>query len=91
MQLDAPADLGLSPDETVAVTMSTSCGDLGIRLDPSIAPETVNSFQFVASEGYFGGTAIHRVIPGFFARGGDQTAAGTGGPGYGGMPCRGPG
>jgi cyclophilin family peptidyl-prolyl cis-trans isomerase len=82
MQFDAPANFGLGPDETVAVTMSTSCGDLGIRLDPSIAPETVNSFVFLASEGYFDGTAIPRVIPGFAAQGGDQTATGTGGPGY---------
>jgi cyclophilin family peptidyl-prolyl cis-trans isomerase len=82
MQFDAPADLGPSPDEAVAVTMSTSCGDIGIRLDPSIAPETVNSFMFLASKGYFDGTAFHRVIPGFVAQGGDQTATGTGGPGY---------
>jgi cyclophilin family peptidyl-prolyl cis-trans isomerase len=82
MQFDAPADLGLGPDETVAVTMSTSCGDIGIRLDRSIAPETVNSFMFLASEGYFDGTAFHRVIPGFVAQGGDQTATGTGSPGY---------
>ena len=82
MQFDAPADLGLGPDETIAVTMSTSCGDIGIRLDPSIAPEAVNSFVFLASEDYFDGTAIHRVIPGYLAQGGDQTATGTGGPGY---------
>ena len=62
--------------------MSTSCGDIGIRLDPSLAPETVNSFVFLASEGYFDGTVFHRVIPGFIAQGGDQTATGTGGPGY---------
>jgi cyclophilin family peptidyl-prolyl cis-trans isomerase len=82
MQFDTPADLGLGPDETVAVSMSTSCGDIGIRLDPSIAPETVNSFVFLASEGYFDGTAIHRVIPGYVAQGGDPTATGIGGPGY---------
>jgi len=62
--------------------MSTSCGDIGIRLDPSLAPETVNSFVFLASEGYFDGTVLHRIVPGFIAQGGDQTATGTGGPGY---------
>ena len=82
MQFDAPADVGLSPDATVAVTMSTSCGDIGIRLDPSLAPETGNSFVFLASEGYFDGTVFHRIIPGYIAQGGDQTATGTGGPGY---------
>jgi cyclophilin family peptidyl-prolyl cis-trans isomerase len=82
MQFDAPADAGLSPDATVAVTISTSCGDIGIKLDPSLAPETVNSFVFLASEGYFDGTVLHRIIPGYIAQGGDQTATGTGGPGY---------
>ena len=82
MQFDAPADLDLSPDATIGVTMSTSCGDIGIKLDPSLAPETVNSFLFLASEGYFDGTVVHRVIPGFVAQGGDPTATGTGGPGY---------
>ena len=82
MQFTDPDDLGLSPDETVAVTLSTSCGDLEAKLDPSLAPETTNSFAFLASEGYFDGTVLHRVIPGFVAQGGDQTATGTGGPGY---------
>jgi cyclophilin family peptidyl-prolyl cis-trans isomerase len=82
MQFDAPDDLNLSPEATMAVTMSTSCGDLSIKLDPSLATETVNSFVFLASEGYFDGTVFHRVIPGFVAQGGDQTATGTGGPGY---------
>ena len=82
MQFAAPGDLGLSPDTTVAVTLSTSCGDLEAKLDPSLAPETTNSFLFLGSEGYFDGTVLHRVIPGFVAQGGDQTATGTGGPGY---------
>jgi len=82
MQFDAPADLDLSPDATIGVTLSTSCGDIGIKLDPSLAPETVNSFLFLASEGYFDGTVFHRVIPGFVAQGGDPTATGTSGPGY---------
>lgn len=82
MQFDAPTNLDLSPDATIGVAMSTSCGDIGIKLDPSLAPETVNSFLFLASEGYFDGTVFHRVIPGFVAQGGDPTATGTGGPGY---------
>ena len=82
MQFDSPEDLDLGTDATIAVTMSTSCGDIGIKLDPSLAPETVNSFLFLASEGYFDGTVLHRVIPGYIAQGGDPTATGTGGPGY---------
>jgi len=82
MEFDAPADMALDPSTAIRATMSTSCGDLEIELDPGIAPETVNSFVFLSTEGYFDGTALHRVIPGFVAQGGDQTATGTGGPGY---------
>jgi len=82
MQFDAPDDMGIDPSAPVRVTMSTSCGDLEIELEPAIAPATVNSFVFLATEGYFNGTVFHRVIPGFVAQGGDPTATGTGGPGY---------
>ncbi len=82
MQFEAPDDMGLDPSTPVHITMSTSCGDLEIELEPAIAPETVNSFVFLATEGYFDSTVFHRVIPGFVAQGGDPTATGTGGPGY---------
>jgi len=82
MEFDAPTDMGLDPSTPVLVTMSTSCGDIVIELQPAIAPETVNSFVFLATEGYFDGTVFHRVIPGFVAQGGDQAATGLGGPGY---------
>lgn len=82
MEFDAPADMGLDSSTPILVTMSTSCGDIAIELQPAIAPKTVNSFVFLATEGYFDGTVFHRVIPGFVAQGGDQTATGTGSPGY---------
>ncbi len=82
MEFDAPADMGLDSSTPVRVTMSTSCGDIAIELQPAIAPQTVNSFVFLATEGYFDGTVFHRVIPGFVAQGGDQTATGVGSPGY---------
>lgn len=82
MQFDEPADMGLDPDAPTPVVMSTSCGDITIELDPSIAPETANSFAFLASEGYLDGTVFHRLIPGYIVQGGDPTATGLGGPGY---------
>jgi cyclophilin family peptidyl-prolyl cis-trans isomerase len=42
----------------------------------------VNSFVFLARDGYFDGTTFHRVLEGFMAQGGDPTGTGTGGPGY---------
>ncbi len=80
MKFDAPGDAGVAGPTTVA--LSTSCGPLVIELDPATAPETVNSFVFLAEEGYFDGTVSHRVIPGFMMQAGDPTATGLGGPGY---------
>ncbi len=53
-----------------------------IQLYPDKAPITVNSFVFLAQQGFFNGVTFHRVIPGFMAQGGDPTGTGTGGPGY---------
>ncbi|MCH9009599.1 MAG: peptidylprolyl isomerase, partial [Chloroflexi bacterium] len=51
-------------------------------LYPKEAPNTVNSFVFLSTEGYYDGVTFHRVIPGFMAQGGCPTGTGTGGPGY---------
>ncbi len=57
-------------------------GEFTIQLYPEKAPITVNSFVFLAQEGYFNGTTFHRVLEGFMAQGGDPTGSGAGGPGY---------
>jgi peptidyl-prolyl cis-trans isomerase B (cyclophilin B) len=80
MQFSAPGDAGVTGP--VDVVLHTSCGDVRLRLDPALAPETVNSFVFLAEQGYFDGTVAHRVVPGFVFQAGDPTASGSGGPGY---------
>lgn len=80
MQFDAPGDAGL--DGATLVTLNTSCGPIVIEIDPAVAPETTNSFVFLAESGYLDGTVSHRVIPGFMMQAGDPTATGSGGPGY---------
>lgn len=77
-----PEDMGLDPTATVTATIVTSCGEIVVELDPALAPETVNSFVFLASQGYFDGSVSHRVAPGFVLQAGDPTATGRGGPGY---------
>jgi cyclophilin family peptidyl-prolyl cis-trans isomerase len=80
MAFSQPEDLGLSGVVTAVIT--TSCGDVVIELDADTAPETVNSFVFLAEQGYFNGTVSHRVVSGFMIQAGDPTATGRGGPGY---------
>jgi cyclophilin family peptidyl-prolyl cis-trans isomerase len=63
-------------------TIVTSKGTLTIALDAVAAPQTVNSFVFLARYHYFDGVVFHRIIPGFVLQGGDPTGTGRGGPGY---------
>ncbi len=57
-------------------------GQFVVQLYPDKAFLTVNSFVFLANQGYFDGTTFHRVLEGFMAQGGDPTGTGMGGPGY---------
>lgn len=60
----------------------TERGDITVDLYEDEAPLAVNSFVFLATQGFYDGTTFHRVLPGFMAQGGDPTGSGTGGPGY---------
>jgi len=80
MKFNEPEDMSVVDPTTVV--LSTSCGDIEILLDQAGAPESVNSFVFLAESGYFDGTVSHRIAPGFMMQAGDPTATGLGGPGY---------
>jgi peptidyl-prolyl cis-trans isomerase B (cyclophilin B) len=69
--------------------ISTSYGDMTLAFWPEVAPKTVENFKKLAREGFYDGTAFHRVIKGFMVQGGcPNTKAGargmpgTGDPGY---------
>jgi cyclophilin family peptidyl-prolyl cis-trans isomerase/protein-disulfide isomerase len=63
-------------------TLKTDKGDVVIQLYPDKAPMAVNSFVFLAKQGWFNNVTFHRVIPGFVAQTGDPSGTGLGGPGY---------
>ncbi|MGA2504745.1 MAG: peptidylprolyl isomerase [Anaerolineales bacterium] len=65
-----------------ATVVMAKGGEFVIQLFPDKAPVTVNSFVFLARQGFFDGVTFHRVIEGFMAQGGDPTGTGSGGPGY---------
>jgi len=69
-------------DAKYRATLRTSEGDIVADLFPEDAPITVNSFVFLARQGYYDGVPFHRVINGFMVQTGDPTGTGTGGPGY---------
>ncbi len=67
------------PDDAVDVVMSTTMGDITIRLFPSYAPQAVENFLTHAGNGYYDGVKFHRVINEFMIQGGDPLGNGTGG------------
>lgn len=73
--------IDVSKQYFATVTMEKG-GQFTIQLFPDKAPKTVNSFVFLARQGYFDGITFHRVLDGFMAQGGDPTGTGMGGPGY---------
>jgi cyclophilin family peptidyl-prolyl cis-trans isomerase len=79
---DAPPPMSIDPARTYIARIRTEHGVVAIRLRPDLAPSSVNSFVFLAREGFYDGSTFHRVIPGFIAQGGDPTGTGHGGPGY---------
>jgi cyclophilin family peptidyl-prolyl cis-trans isomerase len=82
-QYSAPPPMTIDPSKRYLATFTMESGDQFIvELYPDKAPITVNSFVFLAREGFFDGTTFHRVLPGFMAQGGDPTGTGRGGPGY---------
>lgn len=72
----------IDPSKTYTATVKTVRGDITIKLRPDLALYAVNSFVFLANEGYFNGVTFYGVIPGVVAQTGDPTGKGTGGPGY---------
>ena len=78
-----------STQNEVAV-FKTSEGEMVAEFWPDVAPNTVENFKKLAKQGFYDGTAFHRIIKGFMAQGGDpltkdpskEARWGTGDPGY---------
>jgi len=72
----------VDPKKQYIATIQTEKGDIVIQLFSDKAPLAVNSFIFLARQGWFDGVTFHRVIPGFMAQTGDPSGTGKGNPGY---------
>src|SRR2546430_11447653 len=81
-QYDKPPEMKIDVNKKYFATLDTSKGKIVLELFAKQAPKTVNSFVFLAREGFYNGTIFHRVIPSFMIQGGDPTGTGAGGPGY---------
>ncbi|MCC7449027.1 MAG: peptidylprolyl isomerase [Anaerolineae bacterium] len=80
---NAPAQV-VDPANKYCAIITTERGRIVAELYPQIAPKNVNSFVFLAQQGYYDNITWHRVLPGFVAQTGDPTGnpPGTGSPGF---------
>lgn len=81
-QYSSYPEMTIDTTKTYTATIKTNRGDIEVDFFAAEAPKTVNSFVFLARDGYYDGLTFHRVIPGFVAQGGCPHSTGTGGPGY---------
>jgi cyclophilin family peptidyl-prolyl cis-trans isomerase len=82
-QFAGPPPMKIDTEATYRATMVTSCGTIVIELDAKRAPQTVNSFVFLAKQGYFDGQYFHRLDTSIdVIQGGDPSGTGSDGPGY---------
>ena len=80
--LTQPAEFTFSQDKTYLWHLTTSKGDITIKLMPDIAPMHTSSTIYLTTLGFYDNTVFHRIIPGFMAQGGDPLGNGRGNPGY---------
>ena len=82
-----PASLGPAPQlEPTTVRLTTTRGDIRIRLFVDDAPRTAQNFVDLVRQPFYDGITVHRVVPNFVAQAGDPRGDGSGGPGYT-IPC----
>jgi cyclophilin family peptidyl-prolyl cis-trans isomerase len=81
-QWDKAPEMVIDEGETYLAVVTTNKGEMTFELNAEAAPETVNNFICLASNGFYDITPFHRVIDGFMIQGGDPTGMGNGGPGY---------
>ena len=65
----------VAPTTTAApeVVLDTTQGDITIELYPDKAPKSVANFLQYVRDGFYAGTVLHRVIPGYLVQGGLYT------------------
>lgn len=77
-------------DAKEVAVLKTSKGEMVVEFWPEVAPKTVENFKKLAKDGFYDGTAFHRIMKDFMIQGGDPLTKdsskeaywGTGGPGH---------
>jgi cyclophilin family peptidyl-prolyl cis-trans isomerase len=82
MQWNQSPKMMLDKSKKYRAIIETEKGTMVLELFAKDVPNTVNSFVFLATHGFYDNTTFHRVLPDFVVQGGDPTGTGSGGPGY---------
>jgi peptidyl-prolyl cis-trans isomerase B (cyclophilin B) len=77
-----PVDVSAVVGHRLRWRVTTTRGDVVIRLHPDVAPWAVATIVALTRKGYYDGLEFHRVVPNFVVQGGDPTESGSGGPGF---------
>ena len=82
--VDLPPTSGVPDQGTVKYALTMTNGKVTLTLDRAKAPCTVNSFVWLAEQGFYNDTRCHRLADSriFVLQCGDPTGSGSGGPGY---------
>ena len=72
----------IDEDKEYTATITTEDGEMVLELYPKSAPLAVNSFVYLAREGFYDGVTFHRVYHTFMAQAGDPPGTGWSGAGY---------
>jgi cyclophilin family peptidyl-prolyl cis-trans isomerase/protein-disulfide isomerase len=81
-QYDSCPEQVIDPAKSYKAILKTEKGDITVNLFADVAPVAVNSFVFLAQNGWFDDITFHRVVPDFVAQSGDPSGLGIGSPGY---------
>ena len=71
----------MNRDPENTLLLETTHGEVTIEMRPDLAPRHVARIKELVRQGFYNGTAFHRVIEGFMAQAGDPTGTGSGGSG----------
>ncbi|MCS4535187.1 peptidylprolyl isomerase [Corynebacterium sp. HS2168-gen11] len=79
-----PGTENISATGEVRINLETSAGVIGLDLDRSVSPCTVNAIEHLAKAGYYDDTICHRITTSGISvlQCGDPSGTGAGGPGF---------
>jgi len=75
-------EMQIDKSKTYQAVLSTTAGEITIKLYADKTPITVNNFVYLSQKDFYNQTIFHRTIKGFMIQGGDPEGTGAGGPGY---------